>query len=89
MKGAPDRKYAERSSYFASFLSLSTAKSATARRIGAITVVYIAKRSYADNAQTKFSIFVTNVLVAAHEPEDNSNRVEFFFFGVLRPLDYK
>ena len=32
------------------------------KKMEAIIFVYIAKRSYAENAQTKFSIFVKNVL---------------------------
>ena len=38
------------------------AKWVTAKKMEAIIFVYIAKRSYAENAQTKFSIFVKNVL---------------------------
>ena len=37
-------------------------KWATVKNIVAIIVVYIAKRSYVENEETKFSIFVKNVL---------------------------
>ncbi|XP_033304328.1 uncharacterized protein LOC117207821 [Bombus bifarius] len=54
----------------ASFLSSSTSEVRRScgqvgyckKKVEAIIVVYIAKRSYAENAQTKFSIFVKNVL---------------------------
>ena len=53
----------------ASFLSLSTSEvrdscqvSYCKKKMEAIIVVYIAKRSYAGSAQQKFSIFIKNVL---------------------------
>ena len=50
------------------------------KKIAVIIIVYIAKRSYAENAQTTFSIFAKNVLNRYDHPFFSDNLKKNFLF---------